>query len=87
MKSAAKNRTINRVTNRPKDQNPRPQKRSRRGEKLDPHKEKWLRWGEAAAGLRAAIAIRPAPGKPKRADFPQRTLSGRPKCVGAPIPG
>jgi hypothetical protein len=44
------------------------------GEKLDPGTEERLRWGEPAAGLRAAIAIRPAPGKPKPGDFPDLYL-------------
>jgi hypothetical protein len=37
--------------------------------------EKRLRWGEPAAGLRAAIAIRPAPGKAKSSDLPELYLA------------
>ena len=52
-----------------RDEKPKPaavETKTSDGEKLDPDIEKRLRWGEPAGGLRAAIAIRPAPGKPKR---------------------
>jgi len=45
------------------------------GEKLNPGTEEKLRWGEPVGGLRAAIVIRPAPGKPKAGDLPDLYLA------------
>jgi len=55
------------------------------GEKLDPDTEKRLRWGEPAGGLRAAIAVRPAPVTPKASDFPNELYLAVQNVSTAPI--
>jgi beta-lactamase regulating signal transducer with metallopeptidase domain/HEAT repeat protein len=50
-------------------------KQPKGGEVLDPGAEQRLRWGEPAAGLRAAIAIRTTSGKPQPGDFPDLYLA------------
>jgi RNA polymerase sigma factor (sigma-70 family) len=45
-----------------------------KGEKLPPGMEAKLKWGEQVNGLRAALAIRPAPGKAKAGERPDLYL-------------
>ncbi len=45
------------------------------GAKLNPGMEENLQWGEPVNGLRAALAIRPAPGGPKADEMPELYLA------------